>query len=98
MGSGVLFEESTWTLLCGDHFTHLGDGPVVTEEDLVAPSMDAEALFRSTCLAPGTAAVMWKLGDLGPTTLALMHGSPFRGDGSGALHDLTDAHEAQYPA
>ncbi len=93
----VLFEESTGTLLCGDLFTHLGDGPAVTEEDLIGPSMDAEALFRSTSLAPDTTAVMRKLGDLEPTMLALMHGSSFRGDGRAALYDLADAYEARYP-
>ena len=29
--AGVLFEESTGTLLCGDLFTQLGDGPALTE-------------------------------------------------------------------
>ncbi len=33
----VLFEESIRTLLCGDLFTHLGDGPAVTEGDIVGP-------------------------------------------------------------
>src|SRR5919206_2435099 len=29
----VLFEESTRTLLCGDLFTHTGDGPALTTDD-----------------------------------------------------------------
>ena len=32
----VLFEETTRTLFCGDLFTHTGNGPPVTEEDIVA--------------------------------------------------------------
>jgi hypothetical protein len=40
---------------------------------------------------------MRKLGDLGPETLALMHGSSFRGDGKRALYDLAAAYESQYP-
>jgi flavorubredoxin len=93
----VLFEETTRTLLCGDLFTHLGNGPAITEGDIVGPAMEAEALFRSTSLAPDTTAVMRKLGDLSPATLALMHGSTFSGDGKKALYDLADAYGDQYP-
>jgi flavorubredoxin len=92
----VLFEETTNTLLCGDLFTHLGNGPALTEADLVGPSMAAEALFRSSALAPDTSGVMRKLGDLEPSVLALMHGSSFTGDGKKALYELAGAYEAQY--
>jgi flavorubredoxin len=92
----VLFEETTRTLLCGDLFTHLGNGPAVTRDDIVGPAMEAEALFRSSSLAPDTAAVMRKLGDLEPLTLALMHGSSFSGDGKEALYDLAGAYESHY--
>ena len=92
----VLFEETTGTLLCGDLFTHLGNGPAVTEGDVVGPAMEAEALFRSTSLAPDTTAVMRTLGDLEPSTLALMHGSSFRGDGKRALYELADAYDRHY--
>src|SRR6202453_3345640 len=43
--AGVFFEETTRTLLCGDLFTHPGNGPAVTETDVVEPAMDAEAQF-----------------------------------------------------
>jgi flavorubredoxin len=92
----VLFEETTGTLLCGDLFTHLGNGPALTEDDIVGPAMEAEAVFRATAMAPDTAAVMRRLGELAPTTLALMHGSSYRGDGGQALTDLAAAYEAQY--
>ncbi len=92
----VMFEETTGTLLCGDLFTHLGNGPAVTESDIVGPAMEAEALFRSTSLAPDTTAIMRMLGDLEPSTLALMHGSSFRGDGKKALYELADAYDVQY--
>jgi hypothetical protein len=39
-------------------------------------------------MAPGTAAILRKLADLKPTTLALMHGSSLRGDGAAALEGL----------
>ena len=92
----VLYEETTGTLLCGDLFTHLGNGPALTADDIVEPAMEAEAIFRATCLAPDTAAVMRRLGDLAPNVLALMHGSSFNGDGAKALYDLAAAYESQY--
>jgi flavorubredoxin len=51
----VLYEETTGTLLCGDLFTHLGNGPALTSDDIVERAMDAETIFRSTSLAPDTA-------------------------------------------
>ena len=92
----VLYEETTNTLLCGDLFTHLGDGPAVTTDDIVQPAMDAEAMFRASSLSPDTAIVMRKLGDLAPSTLALMHGSSLSGDGREALYDLASTYESQY--
>jgi flavorubredoxin len=94
----VLYEETTGTLLCGDLFTHLGNGPPLVSDDIVGPAMEAEAMFRSTSLAPDTAASMRALGDLAPPTLALMHGSYYRGDGRAALYDLAAAYENTYLA
>lgn len=94
--AGLFYEETTNTLLCGDLFTHLGDGPALTTDDIVGPAMEAEAIFRATCLAPDTAIVMRRLADLGAGTLALMHGSSYSGDGSRALRDLAAAYEDQY--
>lgn len=92
----VLYEETTGTLLCGDLFTRLGQGAALTSDDIVGPAVEAEALFRSTCLAPQTGAVMRSLGDLAPTTLGLMHGSSFSGDGKQALYDLAAAYETTF--
>src|SRR3954447_21225134 len=89
----VLFEETTGTLLCGDLFTAIGHGPAVTTGDVVGPALEAEAMFHATCLAPHTAATLRGLGDLRPSTLGLMHGSPFQGDGGKALYDLATAYE-----
>jgi flavorubredoxin len=84
----VLFEETTRTLLCGDLFTHLGNGPALTEGDIIGPAAEAEDLFRASCLAPSSATTVERLADLDPITLALMHGSSFTGDCVGALHAL----------
>jgi len=92
----LLFEETTGTLLCGDLFTHLGNRPALVSDDIVEPAMEAEAIFRASSMAPDTASVMRTLGDLAPSTLALMHGASYRGDGKQALYDLADAYETQY--
>ncbi len=90
----VLFEETTGTLLCGDLFSHIGNGPALTSDDVLGPAIEAEQMFHSTSLAPHTGAVIRGLGDLAPTTLAIMHGSSFAGDGRSALYGLADAYEA----
>lgn len=86
----VLYEETTGTLLCGDLFTHLGDGPPLTESDVVGPALQAEDIFRASSLAPSTPGVVERLADLEPKTLALMHGSSFVGDCAAALRALAD--------
>jgi hypothetical protein len=92
--AGVFFEETTNTLLCGDLFTHPGNGPAATEADIVGPAMDAEALFGFSSLSPTTGATLRKLAALHPTTLALMHGSSFQGDGGTALRHLADRYDS----
>jgi flavorubredoxin len=89
----VLFEETTGTLLCGDLFTHVGAGPALTSNDVVEPAMAAEGMFHQTALAPHSAPTMRALGDLNPSTLAIMHGSSFRGDGKQALYELAASYE-----
>jgi flavorubredoxin len=94
----VLFEETTATLLCGDLFTHLGDGPALTDTEIVGPAAEAEDLFGYSSLAPGTPATIERLAKLEPATLALMHGSSFSGDGAQALRDLAAAYGARLSA
>jgi flavorubredoxin len=89
----VLFDETTATLLCGDVLTQVGHGPALTAGDVLSPALAAEEAFRSSTLAPHTGAVLRGLGDLRPTTLAIMHGSSFQGDGRQVLHDMADAYE-----
>ena len=96
--AAVIYEETTSTLLCGDLFTATGDGPAVTEGDVVGPAMAAEEMFQYSCLSPGTAATIRSLADLAPQTLALMHGSSFTGDGAEALRGLADYYEGRTAA
>ncbi len=79
--AGVLYEESTRTLLCGDLFTQLGDGPALIDGDVVGPAIAAEDLFKYSSLSPGMGTTIRDLAKLSPRTLALMHGPSFSGDG-----------------
>jgi flavorubredoxin len=94
----VLYEETTGTLLCGDLFTHFGDGSALTESDIVGPAAEAEAIFAYSCLAPSTPSTVDRLAELAPRTLALMHGSSFTGDCTGALRALADGYRQRLTA
>jgi flavorubredoxin len=94
----VLFEETTQTLLCGDLFTHMGDGPALTETDILGPSEQAEDLFAYSSLSPTTPKTIDRLAALAPRTLALMHGSSYNGDCPAALHALADAYRHRIAA
>jgi len=96
--AGVLWEETTGTLLCGDLFTQLGDGRALTEGDLLGPAMAAEDAFRASSLHPSSGATVRRLADLAPRTLALMHGPSFAGDGHAALAALADDYDRRVAA
>jgi flavorubredoxin len=91
--AGVMYEESTGTLLCGDLFTQLGDGPALTDRDVVGPSIAAEDLFQYSALAPGMGGAIRGLARLNPKRLALMHGPSFEGNGAAALNALADDYD-----
>jgi flavorubredoxin len=92
--AGFFFEESERTLLCSDLFFHPGDPEPVTESDVVGRAREAIVQGMAGPLAndmPYTAhtdATFRRLADLRPRTLALMHGSTFRGDGGKAIAEL----------
>jgi hypothetical protein len=54
----------------------------------VAPALEAEAIFGATGLTTNLQPTLERLAELNPTTLALMHGSSFTGDGAGQLRTL----------
>lgn len=86
--SGVLREENTGTLFCGDLFTASGRHPASTDSDIVEPAMAAEDLYHATALTPDTGPTIRRLADMRPSTLALMHGPAFTGDAPTALAEL----------
>ena len=91
--AGLLYEETTGTLLCGDLFTQLGNDAALTQSDIVGPAIAAEDMFQSSSLNPAMGANIRSLAALAPRTLALMHGPSFSGDCSAALHALADDYD-----
>jgi flavorubredoxin len=89
----VIYEETTGTLFCGDLLTQVGDGPALTENDLVGAAIEAEDMFGSTCLTPQTAPTIRRLAELNPTRLAIMHGSSYEGEAASALMSIADEYE-----
>lgn len=89
---GYMFESTTRTLLCGDLFTHGGaDGPPVTESEVLSASEGMRKAMGGVAIEKDTRALIEKLASTEPTTLALMHGSSYRGDGHALLRGLADA-------
>jgi flavorubredoxin len=91
--AGLLYEETTRTLFCGDLFTTVGASPALTSVDLVEPAMAAEDAMSATALTPATAPTIRALAALSPRTLAVMHGASFSGDGAGQLEALAAEYE-----
>ena len=96
--AGVMLEEASGTLLCGDLFTQVGDAGPLTGADIVGPAIAAEDMFRFSTLSPGTGPAIRRLADLAPRTLALMHGPAFAGDGAAALRALADDYDRRIGA
>jgi flavorubredoxin len=96
--AGVIFEENTRTLFCGDLFTHYGDPSPVTTSEVVTAAMVGSDTTYSTSLTPITAPTIRKLAGLKPDLLAIMHGSSFSGDAPAQLHGLADAYDVRLKA
>jgi flavorubredoxin len=88
--AGLMFEESGGTLLCSDLLGSVGDGPALTEADVVGPALAAEDMFHSMSVTPRTVVTLRRLAALRPKTLAIMHGASYAGDGAAALGALAD--------
>ena len=96
--AGLLYEETTRTLLCGDLFTAIGKHAAISSSDPVGPALAAEDVFHATALTPTTARSIRRLAQLGPAALALMHGPAFRGDCPAALNALAEEYEKRFAA
>jgi flavorubredoxin len=93
-----IIEETTNTLFCGDLFSQVGQGPAITDDDLLEAATQAEDMFQSTCLTPQTARSIRAMAALAPARLAIMHGSSFEGDCGAALQALADDYDRRLEA
>jgi len=86
---GFLSETTTRTFFSGDLFTHYGERhPALTEGDILEPSEAGRRGMDYYSHAPDTASRLARFAEMAPTTLALMHGPAFRGDGAATLRGL----------
>ncbi len=92
--AGVLFEESGRILFCSDLFHQWGRREPATAESLIERSrsalLESEAgpFANYVPYTHHTGRTLESLAELGPGTLATMHGSCYHGDGAQALRDL----------
>jgi flavorubredoxin len=92
--AGLFFDESEQTLLCSDLFFQPGDPDPVIGLEIVDRARDsiqgnlAGPMAKDMPYTPYTDSTLQRLAALEPRTLAVMHGSSFRGDGRKAILDL----------
>lgn len=92
--AGLLWEETDRVLFCSDLFHHFGDPAPVTDGDLLGPTRHAMRAMQQGPLVGympymrSTADTVNALADLKPETLAVMHGSCYRGKGEEMLRGL----------
>ncbi len=91
--AGVLYDETTRTLFCGDLFTRWGSYPASTIDDIVGPAAEADNGddYGSWSLRPNSGSTIRRLAELDIANLALMHGPVFTGDCRAALNALADS-------
>ena len=101
--AGVMFEEtSNGALLCGDLFTHTGDGPAMEHEirrDGPCRALGGEEMFHAVLQGPDTAPDAAQAGrprahHPGPDARLVVRRRRRRV----ALRDLADAYEARFTA
>jgi flavorubredoxin len=94
--AGLFFEEEDRTLLCSDLFFHPGDPEPLTESDVVGRARAAiienlaGPMAKDMPYTPYTESTLRRLAALEPRTLALMHGTSFRGQGRVAILELAE--------
>ena len=93
--AGVLFEETNGTLFCSDLFHQTGKKePLIETDQLLERSRDAVVNYQQGPLMEympythNTRRLLNELADFKPDTLAIMHGSSYRGNGEQMLREL----------
>jgi flavorubredoxin len=93
--AGVLFDEPTATLFCGDLFARTGPAPTTTSDEVTNAAIACDQLMHPYAYTPATGPTLRRLATLAPQRLALMHGPTFEGDGAAQLLALADYLDAQ---
>ena len=88
--AGVLIEETTGTMFCGDLLAQAGQSPPSTDGDVVGPAIDHEQHVHGTARTPDTEPTLRRLAGRRPARLALMHGPVFTADAAAALEAYAD--------
>ena len=92
---GFLADVQNQVLFCGDLFTQPGaDSEPLTESDILGPSEAFRSAMDYYSHSKRAPALIEKLAATNPRTLACMHGSAWRGDGTKLLRALADALDA----
>jgi len=92
--AGLLFDETTRTLLCSDLFHQSGNVEPFTESDVVERARKTLIDYQAGPFAnympytKHTDGILQGLANLNPRTLATMHGSAYAGDGAKAIREL----------
>lgn len=88
--AGVLFEETSATLFCGDVFAQAGNSSPVSDADIVEPAARHETWSHGFARTPQTKPTLHRLAAQQASRLALMHGPVFTGDTTAAFIDYAD--------
>ena len=89
--TGYFLEEDSRTLLCGDLFTQPGHGESpTTEADILEPSEAFRGKMDYFSHSTNAPALLERLANTEPKTLACMHGSVWKGDGATLLRALSN--------
>jgi flavorubredoxin len=91
--AGVLFDETTGTLLCGDVLFQFGDTGPLGGDEILEQALAAEDFGQPTALTASTGPTLRRLAELAPSTLAIMHGASYQGDGARLLTGLATEYE-----
>jgi flavorubredoxin len=95
--AGLLFDETTRTLLCSDLLHQSGNPESLVRSGVVERSKQTMREYQAGPLAgylpytPLTDRIIDRLAGLRPQTLAVMHGSSFEGDGEAVLREFGSA-------
>ncbi len=88
--AGVMYDEASGTLFCGDLFARTGPSEATTSDDVAETAIAHDQLMHGHAYTPATGPTLRRLAALEPQRLALMHGPTYEGDAAAQLLTLAD--------